>query len=57
MLEDLVETGKQNALEKAEKHEPESKERTMTVSKLTEGLGFIDASGCMRTLTGTSSKQ
>jgi hypothetical protein len=36
MLEDLVEIRKQSALEEAEESEP--KERTMTVSKLTEGL-------------------
>jgi hypothetical protein len=32
---------KQSALEEAEEPEPEPKERTMTVSKLSEGLLFL----------------
>jgi hypothetical protein len=40
---DDVETGNQSALEEAEEPEPESKERTMTVLKLAEGLVLTEA--------------
>jgi hypothetical protein len=40
MLNHTDEIGKQRALEEAE--EPQPKERTMTVLKLTEGLGLIE---------------
>jgi hypothetical protein len=39
----LVQIRKHSALEEAEKPDPEPKERTMTVMKLTEGLGLTDA--------------
>jgi hypothetical protein len=42
-LDDRVKIRKQSALEEAEKSEPESQERTMTVLKLTEGLGLTEA--------------
>jgi hypothetical protein len=42
MLDHLVEIRKQSALEEAEEPEPEPKERTVTVSKLSEGLGLIE---------------
>jgi hypothetical protein len=41
--DDLSEICKQSALEEAEGPEPEPKERTMTVLKLVEGLGLIEA--------------
>jgi hypothetical protein len=37
-----VEIRKQSALEEAEEPDPEPKERTVTVSKLSEGLGLIE---------------
>jgi hypothetical protein len=43
MLEDLVEIRKQSALEEGEEREPEAQERTVTVLKLTEGIGFTEA--------------
>jgi hypothetical protein len=39
----LIKFQKQRALEEAEKPEPVSKERTMTVLKFTEGLGLTEA--------------
>jgi hypothetical protein len=42
-LEHPFEIRKQNANEETEEPEPESKERTITVSKLTEGLGVTEA--------------
>jgi hypothetical protein len=42
-LDQLVEIRKQNAHEEREGPEPEAKERTMTVLKLTEGLGLTEA--------------
>jgi hypothetical protein len=41
-LNDLVEIRKQSALEEAEEPEPVPKVRTMTVTKLTEGLGVTE---------------
>jgi hypothetical protein len=41
-IEGHVEIRKQSALEEAEKPDPEPRDRTLTVSKLTEGLGLID---------------
>ena len=42
MLDHLVEIRKQSGVEEAEEAEPERKERTVTVSKLSEGLGLIE---------------
>jgi hypothetical protein len=42
MLDDLVEIRKPSAREEAKESEP--KERTMTVVKLTKGLGLTEAS-------------
>jgi len=42
-LENLVEIQKQNTLEEAEEPEPGPEDRTVTVSKLTEGFGIMDA--------------
>jgi hypothetical protein len=42
-LDSLVEIRKQSDLEEAEEPEPETKERTMTISKRTEGLGLTEA--------------
>ena len=46
-IDHLVEIRKQSTIEAAEEpepeHEPEPKERTMTVVKLTEGLGLTGA--------------
>jgi hypothetical protein len=42
-LHQLIEIRNQSALEKAEEPEPEPEERTMTVLKLTDGLGLTDA--------------
>jgi len=42
-LNHLIKFQKQRALEGAEKPEPESKERTMTVLRFTEGLGLTEA--------------
>ena len=39
---DLDETGRQRVLEEAEEPNPQPKERTTTVLKLTEGLGLIE---------------
>jgi hypothetical protein len=39
----LFQIQKQSAVEDAEDPEPESKERTVTVLKLTEGLGLTEA--------------
>jgi hypothetical protein len=44
MLNYLVKIWKQSTLEECEESEPEPKNRTMTVLKLTEGFGFIEAS-------------
>jgi len=41
--DDLSEICNQSALEEAKGPEPEPKERTMTVLKLVEGLGLIEA--------------
>lgn len=41
-LNSLVGILKQSTVEEAEKHEPETKEKTTTVSKLNGGLGFIE---------------
>jgi len=41
-LKTLVEIQKQNTLEEAEEPEPGPEDRTVTVSELTEGLGFTD---------------
>jgi hypothetical protein len=43
MFDDVLEGRKQSALEGVKEPEPEPKERTMTVSKLTAGLGMIEA--------------
>jgi hypothetical protein len=40
--DDLVEIRKQSAVEQAEESDPESKVRTMTVLKLTDGLGLTE---------------
>ena len=45
MLHSIVQFGRQSTLEKAKEHEPEPKKRTMTVLKLTEGLGRSEAGG------------
>jgi hypothetical protein len=42
-LENLVEIQKQNTLEEAEEPKPGPEDRTVTVSELTEGLGFRDS--------------
>jgi hypothetical protein len=42
-LEDLVEIRKQSTLEEAVEPKPETKEQTMTVLKLTEGLELNEA--------------
>jgi hypothetical protein len=41
-LDNLFENQKQNTLEEAEEPEPGPQDRTVTVSELTEGLGFKD---------------
>jgi len=41
-LDNLVEIQKQNILEEAEEPGPGPEDRTVTVSELTEGLGFMD---------------
>jgi len=43
VLDDLVAIRKNSAREEAEEPEPGPKERTMTVSKLVEGLGLTEA--------------
>jgi hypothetical protein len=43
MLENIIEIQKQNVLEEAEKPEPQHKEGTMIVLKLTKGLGLNKA--------------
>jgi hypothetical protein len=53
-LDDLVEIGKQSALEEPK---PESRERIMTVPMLTEGLGLIDVARYLRKLFRTGSDQ
>jgi hypothetical protein len=50
-FDDAVEILMQSALEEAEKYEPESVERTMTVVKMTEGLGLTEA--CIEVFEGT----
>jgi predicted restriction endonuclease len=42
-LDNLVEIWRQSTLEEAEEPQPEQKDRTMTVSKPTEGLGLTEA--------------
>lgn len=42
-LEDTVEIRKQSGLEEEEKPQPEPREKTLTVSKFTKGIGMIDA--------------
>jgi hypothetical protein len=41
-LDGLIEIRNQSALEEVEESEPAPKERIMTVSEFTEGLGFIE---------------
>jgi hypothetical protein len=41
MLDQLVEMQRHSTLEEAEEPEPEHRERTVTVSRLTEGYGLI----------------
>jgi len=61
MIDSLVDTHKQSALEEveeAEEHEPEPQKRTMTVSSRLRGLDSLTlAPSSLRTLTGTDSEQ
>jgi hypothetical protein len=53
LLGNLLKILKKNALQEAEEPEPESRERTMTVYNLTDGLDSLGvASRCLRTLIG-----
>lgn len=53
-LSSLVGILTQSTVEEAEKHEPESKEKTTTVSKVNGGLGFIEFD---RTLIATKGEE
>jgi uncharacterized DUF497 family protein len=49
-FDDAVEILMQSALDEAEESEPESEERTMTVVKMTEGIGLTEA--CIEVFEG-----